>query len=153
AGLGSCTTWEVTLQEFDKLWDYDDPVGTELKFRSLLPEAEAAGDTALIAELLTQIARTQGLQRDFEGAAATLEQAKPLLESVGPRARVRWLLEHGRVLNSSGKPAEARPDFVEAWNLALAASEEGYAADAAHMIAIVETPEGQIEWNERALEL
>src|SRR5205809_4269353 len=46
------------MADFDKLWDYQDPAGTEKKFRELLPAAEAAGDASYVAELLTQIART-----------------------------------------------------------------------------------------------
>ena len=33
------------------------------------------------------------------------------------RVRLRYLLERGRVLNSSGKPDEARPLFLQAWEL------------------------------------
>ena len=57
-----------TLPDFDALWDYDQPAKTEAAFRALLPQAEASGDSSYYIELLTQIARTQGLQRDFAAA-------------------------------------------------------------------------------------
>ena len=41
------------LPNFDKWWDFKNPAETESKFRTLLPEAQASGDTAYWAELLT----------------------------------------------------------------------------------------------------
>jgi hypothetical protein len=81
------------LPEFDSLWNYDDPAGTESKFRELLPRAKAAGDDGYLAELLTQIARAQGLQQKFEDANATLDQADALIRPEMKTARVRSLLE------------------------------------------------------------
>src|SRR5438093_6724954 len=40
------------MADFDKLWDYAHPAGTEKKFRDLLPQAQAAGDVGYFAELL-----------------------------------------------------------------------------------------------------
>jgi tetratricopeptide (TPR) repeat protein len=58
------------------------------------------------------------------------------------------------VFNSSGQAERARALFQEAWEAASGAEgEDYYAVDAAHMIAIVEPPEAQIEWNLRALDL
>src|SRR5262249_36900215 len=50
-------------------------------------------------------------------------------------------------------PETARPLFVDAWELALESGEEALAVDAAHMVAIVEPQERQMEWNLRALVL
>jgi tetratricopeptide (TPR) repeat protein len=69
------------------------------------------------------------------------------------RATIRYALERGRVFNSSGKKDKARPFFVQAWEDALQAGEDFYAVDAAHMIAIVEPPEKQMEWNLKAVAL
>jgi tetratricopeptide (TPR) repeat protein len=63
-------------------------------------------------------------------------------------ARIRYLLERGRVFNSSGKPEKALPFFVEASELAIAEKQNRYAIDAVHMIAIAEPdPQKQVEWN------
>src|SRR5262245_53476156 len=56
--------------DFDQLWDYDDPAASEQRFRVLLLRI-AAGTPAYL-ELVTQIARAQGLQRDFEAAHSTV---------------------------------------------------------------------------------
>ncbi len=144
---------ESTLPSFDNLWDYDNPAETEKKFRDLLTIATASGKTSYYAQLLTQIARTEGLQRKFEEAHRTLDDAERLLPNSDTGTRVRYLLERGRVFNSSGKPSEARPLFLQAFDLAKKAGEGYYAVDAAHMMAIIEPSESQVDWNLNALDL
>jgi tetratricopeptide (TPR) repeat protein len=139
------------LPDFDKLWDYNDPAATELTFRALLPRADGSGDASYRAQLLTQVARAQGLQRKFNEAHMTLDR---VADVEAPLPRVRYLLERGRVFNSSGNPDKARPLFEQAMELASGNALDHYAIDAAHMIAIVETdPQKQLEWNLRALDL
>ncbi len=137
--------------DFDDLWDYGDPAGTAEKFRALLPAAEAGGDAEYHAQLLTQLARTQGLQRKFEEGHALLDGVEKLLGSATPVARIRYLLERGRVFNSSKKVEQARPLFLEAWEQAEAAGEDFYAVDAAHMLGIVEKGAESLAWNENAI--
>lgn len=135
---------------FDELWDFEDPAGTEARFRELLPRA---ADEALRLQLWTQIARTFGLRRRFDEAHAVLDSVAPRLEAAAPVVRVRYLLERGRTLNSAGQPGEAKPLFLEAWETARGCGEDGFAVDAAHMVAIVETPDEAIRWNEIGLDL
>lgn len=143
----------AVLEDFDALWDYNDPAGTGEKFRALLPAAEAAGDATYRAELLTQVARAEGLSRRFEQAHRTLDEVERALESLPARARVRYLLERGRVFNSSGDKDEARPLFLEALDLARHSGEGFYAVDAAHMLGIIDPPDKQLEWHLLALEM
>ena len=112
------STIDTSLPDFDKLWDYNDPVDTERQFREILPAARASGTTAYLAELLTQIARTEGLQRRFHDAHRTLDEAEALLPSAADRARIRYLLERGRAFNSSRRQDEAREYFLTAFQLA-----------------------------------
>jgi tetratricopeptide (TPR) repeat protein len=144
---------DAPILDFDNLWNYDDPAATERQFRQLLPSAESKGDKSYLAQLLTQIARAQGLQHRFDDAHQTLDLAAALLSDDLQTARVRYLLEQGRVFNSSGKPDQARPLFQQAWELAQTLHEDFYAVDAAHMMAIVEPSESQMEWNLKALAL
>jgi len=140
--------------DFDQLWDYNQPAETEKRFRELLLEAEKSGDKSYHAQLLTQIARTQGLQRHFDSAHKTLDAVQAMLTDDLTTARIRYLLERGRVFNSSQKRDQAYPLFLQAWELAQSAGEDSYAVDAAHMIAIVESaPDQQLEWNLKALKL
>ncbi|RPI17421.1 MAG: hypothetical protein EHM58_09325 [Ignavibacteriae bacterium] len=144
---------KTNLVEFDKLWDYNDPAATETKFRELLPHAEQSGDVNYHAQLLTQIARTQGLQRKFDDAHNTLDTVENMLTPDTPLARIRYLLERGRVFNSSKNTEKAIMFFKDAFNGCLIAHEDFYAVDAAHMMGIAEKGEESLKWNERAIEL
>jgi tetratricopeptide (TPR) repeat protein len=141
------------LPDFDALWDYGDPEGTEAAFRDLITAARESGDVSYYAELLTQVARTQGLQRKFERAHSTLDSVEALLRNDMIVPRVRCLLERGRVHNSSKHPEKAGPLFLEAWEIASANHQDFYAIDAAHMLGIVEPAEKQIEWNGKAIQI
>jgi tetratricopeptide (TPR) repeat protein len=136
--------------DFDALWDYNNPARTEMNFREILlqvPENEPA-----FLELLTQIARAQGLQNKFENAHQTLNQLERRLGSVPSRPRIRYLLERGRVFNSSGQPEKACPFFEQALSLAEKISEDFYAIGAIQMLAIVLLPEQSLSLNLRAVE-
>jgi tetratricopeptide (TPR) repeat protein len=119
----------------------------------LIPVAKGSGDTSYYAQLLTQIARTEGLQGKFEDAHRTLDTVEAMLTDELVVARIRYLLERGRVHNSSGQPDESKPCFLEAWELGLEHGEDYHAVDAAHMMGIVEPPEKQLEWAAKAMEL
>ncbi len=140
------------LPDFDQLWDYDDPLGTERRFLQILPFARESRRFPYLAELLTQIARSRGLQRRFSEARQTLDEAENLVTEADVRVKIRILLERGRLYNSSKKPEKARPLFLAAWGLAKQADEDVLAVDAAHMMAIIETPEKSLEWNRKAVE-
>jgi tetratricopeptide (TPR) repeat protein len=140
------------------LWSFADPAASEARFRELLPRAKAAGDDAYLAELLTQLARSQGLQQRFDEADRTLDEAQALLTPSMARARVLLTLERGRVRNSSKRASperndEALPLFQAAYADALEAKLDGLAVDAAHMVAIAERGPKTLEWNLKALEL
>src|SRR5262245_33322031 len=98
--------------DFDQLWNYDDPAATERRFRELLPQIPA--ETPPYLELLTQLARAQGLQRDFDAAHHTLDSVEAALAGAGERVHIRYLLERGRAFNSSKQPERARPLFIAA---------------------------------------
>jgi len=140
-------------QDFDARWNFDQPDSTEAVFRTYLPAARASGDIDYLAQLLTQIARTQGLQRKFDEAHVTLDEVEPMLGDSLAVARVRYLLERGRVFNSSRQPDKARPLFLAAWERGRGMGADFYAVDAAHMMAIVEPPAAALEWNKRAMAL
>lgn len=129
--------------DLSELWDFDQPAVSEERFRSAL--ATADGEDALV--LRTQLARALALQRRFAGSAAELDQVTPDT----PLVRTYLNLERGRLLNSSGHAEEAKPHFLAALEEAEKAGLDHLAADAAHMMAIVEPGEAQIPWAQRAL--
>ena len=137
--------------DFDALWDYSDPHKTETKFREILLQIPESNPAYL--ELLTQIARTQGLQQKFDKAHQTLDQVERRLGDYATRAKIRYYLERGRVFNSSGHPAEARPFFEQALDMAKELLEDFYAVDALHMLAIVSSPASALDLNLQAIQL
>jgi tetratricopeptide (TPR) repeat protein len=146
AGLATAA---VCAMDIDAYWEYSDPAASETRFRALLPAAR--GDERL--EVLTQIARTYSLRRDFAQAHALLDEVEGQLASAGPAPRVRYLLERGRTFNSSSDKERARPLFVQAWEVASAHGLDGLAVDAAHMVPIVVGGSEGAEWTRRGVEL
>lgn len=123
------------------LWDFGDLDATEARLRDQLA-AEPDDDGR--AEVLTQLARVQGLRDDFDGAERLLVEAQGLGSSAVARARVD--LERGRALRSGGDPAAAFPLFVSAYDTAVGAGQDYIAGDAAHMAAIVD-----VAWADRGI--
>ena len=139
------------LPDFDALWDYSQPDETEARFREVL--LQIPEDDPAFLELLTQIARAQGLQRKFEKAHQTLDQVERRLGEVVSRPKIRYLLERGRVFGSSGQPEQARPCFEQALEYAQKLSEDFYAVDAQHMLALLAPPEQSLELNLQAIRM
>jgi tetratricopeptide (TPR) repeat protein len=142
-----------TMHDFDTLWDFTDPAATESKFRELLLKTESSDDPSYKPELYTQIARAEGLQGKFDEAHATLDQVEDMLTDELMTARIRYLLERGRVYNSSGDPEKSKSYFIEAFERGREHGADFYAVDAAHMMAIVESPKKQLEWSGKAMDL
>ena len=130
------------------LWDFDDLDGTERRLREQLErETSDAGR----AEVLTQLARVQGLRDDFDACEELLQEAELLAGNDG-LVRVRIELERGRKLRSSGDGAAAVPLFESAFARARDLGEFFLAGDAAHMVAISDAGR-MLEWTQRGLEL
>ncbi|MGB2816424.1 MAG: hypothetical protein WBC37_04315 [Burkholderiaceae bacterium] len=135
--------------DIESFWEYGDPAASEARFRAQLPKATP--DEQL--ELLTQIARTHSLRRQFDTAHALLDDVERHLGDAGPAVRARYFLERGRTFNSAGDKGRAAKLFEQAWSTASTARLEGLAVDAAHMLAIVEPPSSAAQWTKRGLEL
>jgi tetratricopeptide (TPR) repeat protein len=133
------------------LWDFYDLDTTEQRLRRQL---EREQDDAGRAEVLTQLARVEGLRDDFDACDRLLEQAERL---AGPSAvaKVRIDLERGRKVRSSGDPEGALAFFEAAFAGALDSGEHYLAGDAAHMcaLAVSEDRAAMEEWTQRGLDL
>jgi len=141
------------LPEWRKMWNFGDPAGTAQRFQEAIAAGEAAGDTAYVLIVTTQLARTQGLQRKFDEAHAILDRVQAQLDGAPAEVRIRYLLERGRAFNSSGSPETSAPLFEQAWQVGVDCGQEMLAIDAAHMLAIVLPPEQQVVWSEKAMAL
>jgi tetratricopeptide (TPR) repeat protein len=145
--VAAAAAWSAV--DLDAMWDFGRPAQSEARFRAALEGAQ--GDDALV--LRTQLARALGLQRRFDDAQRELDAIEPLLPAAGPEPRVRAQLERGRVLRSSGRPADALPIFRRAFEQADAAELERLAADALHMLALAEPGlDDRIAWNRRTVD-
>jgi tetratricopeptide (TPR) repeat protein len=131
-------------------WDFDDLDSTERRFGALLEqESSAAGR----AEVLTQLARVEGLRGRFAAGERLLGAAEELADP-GGAASVRVALERGRLLRSSGRPEAAMPLFESAYAAAVAIGEGFLAADAAHMAALAAPDQaGRVAWTQRGIDL
>jgi tetratricopeptide (TPR) repeat protein len=144
-------TNEAFSRRLDSEWDFGKPAVSEQRFRAEL--AKWPPDSAQAHEARTQVARALGLQRKFDDAHAMLDSVEAKLAELPVHVRVRYLLERGRTLNSSGAPQRAVPLFTDALALAERNHDEFYAVDAAHMLGIAAPPLERLSWNLRALAL
>jgi tetratricopeptide (TPR) repeat protein len=138
--------------DVDSLWNYSDPVGSEARFKELLPHIDPLTDPSTAAEVLSQIARAQGFQQQFAEAKDTLHLTVPMWSRLSSRAQCRVLLEAGRLEHSSEDSGSGEDLFLAALSLADHAGEEALAIDAAHMLAIVTHGESQTTWGIWAIE-
>jgi tetratricopeptide (TPR) repeat protein len=125
------------------LWDFDDLDASEERLR-----AQLAAETTDVgrAEVLTQLARVEGLRGDFESGEQLVAEAEELGRRSGVAA-ARVDLERGRLRRSAGDREAARPLFESAYAKAVDADEWFIAADAAHMAALAAADrDGFVTW-------
>jgi tetratricopeptide (TPR) repeat protein len=124
------------------LWDFDGLESSRERFLAQL--AEETTDAGR-AEVLTQLARVEGLRDEFERCDELLDEA----EALGG-VTSRLLLERGRCERSSGRDGAGLEEFRRAFDLAQASGDDVLAADAAHMLALVDDAEA---WTARGIEI
>ena len=132
------------------LWDFSDLDASEQRFREQLDQETSDEGRA---EVLTQLARVEGLRGAFDEGERYVEDAEALAgDSAVARARID--LERGRLRRSSGNKVVALPLFVAAFETARAAGELYIAVDAAHMAALAAPDRDSfVEWTQRGVEL
>jgi tetratricopeptide (TPR) repeat protein len=132
------------------LWDFNDLDGTEACLREQLKQETSDGGRA---EVLTQLARVEGLREGFAEGERILQEAERIAGESKP-ARIRIDLERGRLRRSAGDPGGARPLFVSAFERASAENEQFMAVDAAHMCALA-APDRQsmLDWTQRGIDI
>ena len=142
-----------SLPEIRALWDFNDPAKSEANFRRLLTQTADQADLTYQLQIKTQLARSLGLQKKFADADAVLDEVEKQLDEAPPIVRVRFLLERGRVRNSSGNPEVAKPLFEQALSVAEESGEDALALDALHMVAIACQGREALEWNLRGIKI
>lgn len=140
------------LPEWETLWDFSDPAGSAGRLQDAMVLGKRAGAQEYAAIVATQLARTQGMQRKFDEAHALLDGVEDNLAGASMELRMRYLLERGRVLNSSGKSPESSELFEAAWVLGQGADVDHLVADAGHMLAIVAEDKDALVWAETTMQ-
>jgi tetratricopeptide (TPR) repeat protein len=114
------TSEQQGVDRLRRLWDFTDLNATERRLRSALREETTDSGRA---EVLTQLARIEGLHSRFDHANKLLAEAEAVA-GVSDVAHIRVLLERGRVLRLSWDLDAALPLFEEAFETALAAGQD-----------------------------
>ena len=91
---------DVKLENFNDLWSLGYPAVVEKKFHGLLPQAESLKDKSIYLQILSQIALAQALQKKFDDAHKTLDDAQALLTPEYNLAQTRIFLERGRAFRA-----------------------------------------------------
>jgi tetratricopeptide (TPR) repeat protein len=142
--------------DVDGFWNFDDLTQTETIIKEQLDAEKMANSTRLV-ELLTQLARVQGLLGKLTDAGATLLLANDLLgkhHEGGPlRAKIRFLIEQGRFFGLSMNSHQSLAYFAKAWELASPSDQTFFIIEAAVMLSVSQPPKYQNEWLQRALKM
>ncbi len=144
---------EISVERFDELFQ-GEPADIEQRLSALRPLALVHPDSSLAPQIDSQIALAQAMQQHWDQAFATLDRAEQLPGSEVPIARVRILLERGRVFHQARRMSEALPWMFASYEQSRAHGLDYHAINAAHMLAIVvKDTEAKIHWNLIALEI
>jgi tetratricopeptide (TPR) repeat protein len=146
----------MNQSDFDLLWNPLNVPASEaaLRARYLATSTQPQVDKSAAIEVLSLIARAESSQNRLAEAKVTLQQAQNLLNQETPlhvSAKIRWLLESGRIAILEKTPSQARTAFSEAFTLASNSGEDYLAVETAQMIATVEPQKSQQEWINRAI--
>lgn len=151
--------FSTILHDLEKLWNPADVAASEAAYRALLPESlKLEGrERSYLIELYSLIGRTEAYQERYVEARSTLEKAEALLEEQQSfylvSARIRWLIEYGRLHILAKTPSLAKKLFSEAWTLSINSAEDYFAVEIAQLLAATEPPKTQQAWISRAIEM
>lgn len=148
---------EQVHPEFLDQWDFANAAGSQARFEAEIARLTPQQSRSAYIQLLSQIARAEGLQGHLSAAHVRLDEAESLLEGHDlPAARLRCVLERGRLHHSLAHSAAARRTDAarDCYRDVLSESEQlgldELAVDAAHMLAIVDD-QSRLDWNLRAI--
>jgi tetratricopeptide (TPR) repeat protein len=147
------------FNDLDLLWNPADVTGSEAAYRALLSEGQklTGPDRSYLIDLHSWIGRSEAVQEKYVDARSSLSSAEALLEEQGAAcrisARIRWLIENGRLHILAKTPSQAKGFFSEAWTLSFIAAEDYFAVEIAQLMAATEPQKSQQEWILRAIDI
>ena len=123
------------------------------KYEETATSASQAGDSRVLTEAYAQIARMYSIQGQLDEGKLWLTKAKSVANSDEPLGWSRYLGVRGRFEWQDEKDNEkAKATFIEMYEYCKAHKLFSRELDAAHMVAIVGTPDEQVEWALNAIE-
>jgi tetratricopeptide (TPR) repeat protein len=146
-------------ENLDRIWNLADVAASKAAFQALLPDAEKVvdKDRSFLIELLSLIGRSEAFLGKFDQAHILFEKAEKLITEeqaiYQASAKMRWLIERGRIHILEKTPSQARGYFSEAWTLAIHSGEDYFAVEIAQLMAATEPEKAQKEWIVRAIEI
>jgi len=120
-------------------------------YQRALAGATAISDTSTQLEAMAQLARCHLTQNLFDGAKEWLQKAAAIASKDFPVGYARYLGVRGRLEWREGRNDKARELFIEMYDLSDAHNLPARAIDACRMMAIVGTPQEQIDWGRRGI--
>ncbi len=150
---GEMSAVDTVMQKADELFNarkYDESLPA---YRELLEVAEREEDSSAQVEALSQIARCHLLKGNKEECAQWLAKAEPMATPDDPDGWSRYLGVRGRLEWKRDGKQTAVKTFIEMFDFAREHELNSRAIDAIHMVAIVGTPEEQIEWGRKGIKL
>jgi tetratricopeptide (TPR) repeat protein len=145
--------------DLEQLWSPADIAASEANYRALLLDGQklTGRERSYLIELYSLIARAEAYQEKFTEARDTLEIAETILEEEQScylvTAKIRWLIESGRLYILAKTPSPAKKYFSEAWTLSINSAEDYFAVEIAQLLAVTEPQKTQQAWIERAIDI
>ncbi|MFH2054874.1 MAG: tetratricopeptide repeat protein [bacterium] len=150
---GEMTAVQSALEKADSLFNERKYEESRPAYESLLAVAEQEQDRSAQVEALSQIARCHLLNNDKKECAAWLAKAERLATPEEPGGWSRYLGVRGRLEWKRDDLPTAVKTFEEVFDYCRSHDLNSRAIDAVHMVAIVGTPEQQIEWGFKGIKL
>jgi tetratricopeptide (TPR) repeat protein len=159
------------IESLHSICDFSNPSGTRSKLESLKNDKLPRTTNEILESIHieTQIARTLGLEKQFDNGLKLLNAQQLILEgiSVPPidaienclylTAKIRIKLEKGRIFRSSNSMDLAKQEFAECWTLCQennghCVDLDYFYADTGHMLAIISNePLEKSSWFEKTI--
>jgi tetratricopeptide (TPR) repeat protein len=105
-----------------------------------------------LTESLAMVARCHLIQGDKETGRPIIMEAEKVAQPKEPLGWSRYLGVRGRFEWQDGEMTKAKATFVDMYNYCSGEKLYDRAIDAAHMVAIVGTPEEQVEWGKKGIQ-
>ncbi len=152
--MNTSSSADALLSQADSVFKSHDFNSALDEYKQVVKQARNEFNRSVEVEGLSQVARMYLTLGDKAEGRQWLEQAGERATDSDPMGWSRYLGVKGRFEWQDNNLQAARKTFDEMYNYCHANALYGRAVDAAHMIAIIaETPEEQIAWGQKGIEV